>query len=76
MSLESMNSSHTGRGPSTTSLPEWKSQVLVRGIWPAVLALVLSVSTSILVFPFFPYVPSDGRFGDALPQVGLLQVSV
>ncbi|KAL3142880.1 hypothetical protein ABBQ38_003169 [Trebouxia sp. C0009 RCD-2024] len=72
VSLESMGSSQTGRSlsmPSPHAVPEWGYQALAQDIWPAVLALVLSVSTSILVFPFFPYVPSDGRFGDALPQV-------
>ncbi len=67
-SLESMGS----RTPSTPSLlalrPSWP-QALAHGIWPAALALFLSVSTSILIFPFFPYVPTSGYFGDALPQV-------
>ena len=75
MSLESMASSHTGQSPSTPNLlavQEQGYQALAQGIWPAVLALFLSVSTSILVFPFFPYVPSSGTFGDALPQVGPL----
>lgn len=62
--------------PSPHAVPEWGYQALAQGIWPAVLALVLSVSTSILVFPFFPYVPSNGRFGDALPQVGHIQVAL
>ena len=44
-------------------------QAVGRSIWPAGLALFLSVSTSILVFPFFPYIPSSGYFGVALPQV-------
>ncbi|DBB16535.1 TPA: hypothetical protein ACH3X3_014799 [Trebouxia sp. C0006] len=67
-SLESMGS----RTPSAPSLlvlrPSWP-QALAHGIWPAALALFLSVSTSILIFPFFPYVPTSGYFGDALPQV-------
>ena len=74
LSLESMASSRTGRTPSVPGLlavQEWGYQALGQGIWPAVLALFLSVSTSILVFPFFPYVPSSGSFGDALPQVSL-----
>ena len=72
LSLESMASSHTGRSPSVPRLldmQEWGYKALAQGIWPAALALFLSVSTSILVFPFFPYVPSSGSFGDALPQV-------
>ena len=74
LSLESMASSHTGRSPSVPRLldvQEWGYQALGQGIWPAALALFLSVSTSILVFPFFPYVPSSGSFGDALLQVRL-----
>lgn len=72
LSLESMASSHTGRSPSMPRLldmQEWGYKALAQGIWPAALVLFLSVSTSILVFPFFPYVPSSGSFGDALPQV-------
>lgn len=72
LSSESMASSHTGRSPSVPRLldvQEWGYKALAQGIWPAALALFLSVSTSILVFPFFPYVPSSGTFGDALPQV-------
>ena len=72
LSLESMASSHTGRSPSVPRLlhvQEWGYKALAQGIWPAALALFLSVSTSILVFPFFPYVSSSGSFGDALPQV-------
>jgi hypothetical protein len=37
---------------------------------PAALALLLSVGTSMLVFPFFTYVRSTGLFGEHLPQVG------
>ena len=72
LSLESMASSHTSRSPSVPRLlavQECGYQALGQGIWPAAMALFLSVSTSILVFPFFPYVPSSGSFGDALPQV-------
>lgn len=67
-SLESMGS----RNPSAPSLVAFRHggpEALTQGIWPAALALFLSVSTSILVFPFFPYVPTSGYFGDALPQV-------
>ena len=56
--------------PSLHALPYLGIQSLGQGIWAAALALFLSVSTSILVFPFFPYIPSSGYFGDALPQVG------
>ncbi|KAL0033491.1 hypothetical protein WJX77_011956 [Trebouxia sp. C0004] len=67
-SLESMGS-RTPSAPSLMALrPSWP-QALAHGIWPAALALFLSVSTSILIFPFFPYVPTSGYFGDALPQV-------
>ncbi len=67
-SLESMGS-RTPSAPSLLALrPSWP-QALAHGIWPAALALFLSVSTSILIFPFFPYVPTSGYFGDALPQV-------
>jgi len=67
-SLESMGSA-TPSAPSLLVLrPSWP-QALAHGIWPAALALFLSVSTSILIFPFFPYVPTSGYFGDALPQV-------
>ena len=69
-----MASSRTSRSlsvPGLLAVQEWGYQALGEGIWPAALALFLSVSTSILVFPFFPYVPSSGSFGDALPQVML-----
>lgn len=46
-------------------------QLVKQSMWPAALALFLSVSTSILVFPFFPYIPSSGYFGRSLPQVCL-----
>eukprot|EP00879_Flechtneria_rotunda_P030186 GHRR01032786.1.p1 GENE.GHRR01032786.1~~GHRR01032786.1.p1 ORF type:complete len:400 (+),score=128.31 GHRR01032786.1:44-1243(+) len=38
-------------------------------IWPAALGISLSVGSSMLVFPFFTYVPHTGAFGEALPQV-------
>lgn len=37
-------------------------------IWPAAVALVLSVGASMVVAPFFTYVPSSGATGDLLPQ--------
>ena len=70
-SLESMGS-RSPSAPNLISLREGGPWALAQGIWPALLALCLSVSTSILVFPFFPYVPTSGYFGDALPQVCLL----
>jgi hypothetical protein len=39
-------------------------------IWPAWLGLLLSVGSSMLAFPFFTYVPSDGTWGQRLPEVG------
>ena len=45
------------------------TDVLLLATWPAAAALFLSVSTSILVFPFFTYVPTSGYLGDLLPQV-------
>ncbi|KAK9813902.1 hypothetical protein WJX73_004060 [Symbiochloris irregularis] len=40
-----------------------------RRIWPAAVALFLSVGASMVVAPFFTYVPSSGSTGDLLPQV-------
>lgn len=40
-----------------------------RRIWPAALALTLSVSSSMALFPLFTYVPSSGMLGEALPEV-------
>lgn len=37
-------------------------------IWPAAVALFLSVGASMVVAPFFTYVPSSGSTGDLLPQ--------
>lgn len=56
--------------PALLAFTEASTMALAQGVWPAALALFLSVSTSILLFPFFPYVPSSGGFGNALPQVG------
>ena len=67
-SLESLGST-TSSASSLLLFRAAGPTALAQGIWPAALALFLSVSTSILVFPFFPYVPSSGYFGDALPQV-------
>lgn len=64
-----IQSSPQSRGTAMPALPYLGMQALGRSIWPAGLALFLSVSTSILVFPFFPYIPSSGYFGVALPQV-------
>lgn len=38
-------------------------------IWPAWLALLMSVGSSMLVFPLFTCVGTNGRLGDRLPQV-------
>jgi hypothetical protein len=38
-------------------------------IWPAAAALSLSVGSSMLVFPLFTYVGTDGPLGEHLPQV-------
>jgi hypothetical protein len=40
-----------------------------RAILPAATALLLSVGSSMLAFPFFTYVPLSGAFGEHLPQV-------
>ena len=40
-----------------------------RAMWPAAAALFLSIAASMLVSPFFTYVPSSGWLGDLLPQV-------
>ena len=42
---------------------------IMTGIWPAAFSLFLSVGTSILVFPFFTFVPTSGYLGSMLPQV-------
>ncbi|KAK9849775.1 hypothetical protein WJX84_003292 [Apatococcus fuscideae] len=41
---------------------------IMTGIWPAAFSLFLSVGTSILVFPFFTFVPTSGYLGSMLPQ--------
>jgi hypothetical protein len=38
-------------------------------IWPAWLALLMSVGSSMLLFPLFTCVGTNGRLGDRLPQV-------
>jgi hypothetical protein len=38
-------------------------------IWPAWLALLMSVGSSMLLFPLFTCVDTSGRLGDRLPQV-------
>jgi hypothetical protein len=38
-------------------------------IWPAWVALLMSVGSSMLVFPLFTCVGTNGRLGDRLPQV-------
>lgn len=40
-------------------------------IWPAILALAMSVGSSMLVFPLFTCVDTSGRLGERLPQVGV-----
>ena len=42
---------------------------LVRRVWKPALALFLSASTAVLLFPFFTYVPQQGRMDRMLPQV-------
>ncbi len=42
---------------------------LVRRVWHPALALFLSASTAVLLFPFFTYVPLHGRMNGLLPQV-------
>ena len=44
-------------------------QVLLQ-CWPVVGAIFFSGTFFVLAFPFFPYVPSDGTFGQDLPRVG------
>ena len=44
------------------------SQVMHK-IWPAQLALFLTGTCGLLIFPFLTYVPSDGMLGDMLPKV-------
>ena len=39
--------------------------------WPVLGAIFFSGTFFVLAFPFFPYVPSDGTFGQELPRVGL-----
>lgn len=41
-------------------------------IWPAWLALLMSVGSSMLVFPLFTCVDTTGRLGQRLPQVRVL----
>lgn len=38
-------------------------------IWPACLGLMISVGSSMMVFPFFTFVPHTGFFGEHIPQV-------
>eukprot|EP00878_Enallax_costatus_P011275 GHUV01011772.1.p1 GENE.GHUV01011772.1~~GHUV01011772.1.p1 ORF type:complete len:284 (+),score=84.73 GHUV01011772.1:550-1401(+) len=38
-------------------------------IWPACLGLMMSVGSSMMVFPFFTFVPHTGLFGEHFPQV-------
>jgi hypothetical protein len=38
-------------------------------IWPAAVALLLSVGSSMLAFPLFTYVATTGSLGERLPQV-------
>lgn len=37
--------------------------------WPVLGAIFFSGTFFVLAFPFFPYVPSDGTFGQELPRV-------
>lgn len=39
-------------------------------IWPAWIALLMSVGSSMLVFPLFTCVDTSGHMGERLPQVG------
>ncbi len=43
-------------------------QVVVQ-CWPVLGAIFFSGTFFVLAFPFFPYVPSDGTFGQELPRV-------
>lgn len=42
----------------------------LRQIWAALSALLLSGTISLIIFPFFTYVPTSGLLGEALPKVG------
>ena len=74
-SVESRTTSASSIASSVLSVhnmqQQLSAQLMKQSMWPAALALFLSVSTSILVFPFFPYIPSSGYFGGSLPQVCL-----
>ncbi len=41
----------------------------LREIWPALGALGLSCTISLILFPFFTYVPTSGYLGEMLPKV-------
>ena len=47
----------------------WGLLAAWKAVWPAAAALFLSVGASMVVAPFFTYVPSSGTAGDLLPQV-------
>lgn len=48
------------------AVSDWQVAV---DVWPAALALGVSVGCATLFFPFFTYVKSSGWLGTLLPQV-------
>lgn len=52
-----------------TLAPEGSILDLIPEIWPAAIALGVSVGCATLLFPFFTFVPSSGWLKTYLPQV-------
>ena len=57
------------RSHGATNGHHMTTAALVRRVWHPALALFLSASTAVLLFPFFTYVPLHGRMDGLLPQV-------
>ena len=54
----------------TQQQEEGATLLLLQSCWVPLLALFLSSTIALTVFPFFTYVPSSGLIGESLPKVG------
>eukprot|EP00195_Chlamydomonas_chlamydogama_P000047 CAMPEP_0202923636 /NCGR_PEP_ID=MMETSP1392-20130828/78554_1 /ASSEMBLY_ACC=CAM_ASM_000868 /TAXON_ID=225041 /ORGANISM="Chlamydomonas chlamydogama, Strain SAG 11-48b" /LENGTH=560 /DNA_ID=CAMNT_0049617329 /DNA_START=341 /DNA_END=2023 /DNA_ORIENTATION=+ len=54
-------------GPPLTLAEE--TSAALAGMWPVLVAFLISVTVTYVIFPFFTYIPSSGVLGDGLPRV-------
>lgn len=61
-------SSPTTNGKLKAAVVQRLTWETLQAVWPAVAALGLSGTISLVIFPFFTYIPTSGLLGDLLPK--------